>query len=109
MNLTKSQVREDLKDIRYYYSRKKIFDNASDCQLSENGVIHKLDIYNKAVSKAPPRLYDLYISLYLKNQTQDSLSESWGYSVQHISRLNMELIAFLTKEFEKEDYKDVQY
>lgn len=66
-------------------------------------IIEKLDIYNKAICLAPPRLYDLYISLYLQNNTQDSLSEKLGYSIEHISRLNSQLVKFFEKELNKKE------
>ena len=89
-------IRKDLKDIRYYYSRKEIFDKAEYC-VGKNEMLKKIDIYNKAVCLASPQLYDLYVSLYLHNNTQESLSEILGYSFEYISRLNTKLVKFLQK------------
>lgn len=50
---------------------------------------------------APPRLYDLYVSLYLQNNTQESLSDKLGYTFETISRLHSKLLRFLKEQFDK--------
>lgn len=102
--MTANEIRKDLKNIRYYYSRQTVFDKVTDA-IGQNVIIEKLDIYNKVICLAPPRLYDLYISLYLQNNTQDSLSEKLGYSIEHISRLNSQLVKFFEKELNKKEEK----
>ena len=92
--LSPATIRSDLKDIRYYYSRKEVFDNA-EISVGKTSIIGKIEVYNNAICSAPPRLYDLYVSLYLQNNTQDSLSERLGYTLEYISRLNSQLIRFL--------------
>ena len=94
--MTLATIREDLKDIRYYYSRQKVFDKAL-ISVGENIISAKIKRYNDAIRQAPPRLYDLYVSLYLENNTQDSLSEKLGYTVETISRLNSQLVRFFQK------------
>lgn len=91
-------IRNDLKDIRYYIARKKVFDDNNEF-VGTNSVLEKVEKYNKAVCSAPPRLYDLYVSLYLSNNTQESLSEQLGYSFQTISRLNVQLIKHFQEKF----------
>ena len=53
-----------------------------------------IEKYNKAICFAPPRLYDVYVNLYLKNNTHESLAEKLCYSTVYISKLNTELIKF---------------
>ena len=88
-----AKIREDLKDIRYYYSRKAMFEKAS-ASVGENSILKKINNYNALIRLASPRLYDLYVSLYLENNTQESLSDKLGYSVEYISKLNSQLIKF---------------
>ncbi len=71
-------IREDLKDIRYYYLRKATFDEARSFTGRMNEILDKVNMYNEVMQKASPRLYDLYYSLYIKNHTQESLSEELG-------------------------------
>ena len=93
-----SVIREDLKDIRYYYSRKELFDKASAYRVGKSTIEDKVNKYNDAICSAPPRLYDLYISLYLQNHTQESLSEKLGYTFEYVSRLNTQLVRFFQKK-----------
>ncbi len=88
-------VREDLKDIRYYYLRKATFDEARSFTGRMNEILDKVNMYNEVMQKASPRLYDLYYSLYIKNHTQESLSEELGYTPQYVQRLNKRLLKYL--------------
>lgn len=98
-----SVIKEDLKDIRYYYSRKELFEKASTYSVGKNNILDKIEKYNDVICSAPPRLYDLYISLYLQNHTQESLSEKLGYTFEYISRLNTQLVKYLKEQFEKQE------
>jgi len=100
--MTKSEVREELKEIRYYYSRKADIDSLGK-QIGTNKMIEKLERYNAAMQYAPIILFDLYGGIYLNNNTQESLAEKWGYSTVQIQRLNTKLIAFLYSQFTKEE------
>ncbi|MDD4816187.1 MAG: hypothetical protein PHQ62_03530 [Clostridia bacterium] len=103
--LSQKTIRQDLKNIRYYYSRKDTFDELSLC-LGDNAILEKIENYRRAVRSAPPKLYDLYALLYLQNNTQYSLSQKLGYTIEHISRVNSQLIKFLQKNLDnKEDVK----
>ena len=68
------KIRSDLKEIRYYYSRKAM---------------------NEAVKTAPPRLYDMYMMLYVKGYTQEALSAELNYTPVYIQMLNKQLLLFL--------------
>ena len=94
-------IKEDLKGIRYYYARKKLFEKASST-IGENLILRKIETYNKVIRTATPRLYDLYVSLYLENNTQESLSESLGYSTEYISELNRKLVKFFQDNIKEE-------
>ena len=104
--LTINSIREDLKDIRYYYSRKDVFEKLGKNIVGDNAILGKIEMYNKAIRTASPKLCDIYISLYIDNQTQESLAEHLGYAVEYISRLNSKLVRFLLKEFQKEENVD---
>ena len=100
------EIRDDLKNIRYYFSRKVVFDKNLEL-VGQNVIAEKVAIYNRLICKATPRLYDLYVSLYLQNNTQESLSEKFGYSLEHISRLNTQLVNYFLKELKKEEKVNV--
>ncbi len=98
--ITLNEIRADLRDIKYYYARRKMFDQTSNV-VGRNIIMEKAELYNACVCSAPPRLYDIYVSLYLNNHTQESLSENIGYTVEYISKLNGQLIRFLQKNLNK--------
>ena len=58
---TKEEVREDLKEIRYYCSKQRDFENAART-VGSSTVVEKVKTYNEAIQTAPIRLYDLYVS-----------------------------------------------
>ena len=100
--ITSSRVRKDLQDIRYYYSRKEVFDKAEN-SVGKTMMLETIECYNNAICMAPPKLYDVYVSLYLHNNTQESLSEKLGYTFEYISRLNTKLISFFQKHVVKKE------
>lgn len=59
------KIRSDLKEIRYYYSRKAMFDECKNVVIGSS-ITEKVRRYNEAVKSAPPQLYDLYMMLYVK-------------------------------------------
>ncbi len=100
--LSLSVIREDLKDIRYYYVRKNMFDEACAFTGKMNEILNTVNLYNDAMQKASPRLYDLYYSLYIKNHTQESLSEELGYTPEYVQKLNKRLLKYLQTAVVKE-------
>ncbi len=92
--LSLAQIRTDLKEIRYYYSKQKLFDSLSK-SVAENAVIEKAAQYNHAVKNAPARLYDVYVSLYVQNNSQAALAYDWDVSSDYIKMLNKRLCEFL--------------
>ena len=98
--VTLKQIRDDLKEIRHYYSRKEIFE-AGFRVVGTSGIVEKAERYNNAVKYAPPRLYDLYISLYLQNRTQAAYSAELGYSPEYVYQMNRKLTLFFQKHFKE--------
>ena len=92
--MTKKQIMTDLKEIRYYYSRKETFDEVEN-ELGANAIVDKVKKYNAVMKTAPIKIYDVYIELYMRNNTQESLADKWGYSTQYIKMLNARLDQFL--------------
>lgn len=96
--VTMQAIREDLRQIRYYYSKKKAFEDAAKYVIPSS-VLEKVDRYNQAVKDAPPRLYDIYVALYVQNNTQAALAYEWDYCNDHIKRLNKQLCEYFFKVF----------
>ena len=89
--MTLEALRADLREIRYYYAHKELFDSAVGGHI----VLEKVKRYNEAIRYSPPRLYEIYIYLYVQNFTQEALSAELNYSPEHIQRLNKQLLLFL--------------
>ena len=99
--LTFTEIRSDLKDIKYYYSRKALFDKAFNTA-GKNDVIAKVDKYNEVMKSASPRIFDLYYSLYINNHTQESYSDELGWTPEYVQRLNKQLLRFLQNALKEE-------
>ena len=106
MPITLSLIREDLKNIKYYYARKKVFDEAFE-STGVNDIMETVNKYNNAVKSANPKLYDLYVSLYLQNHTQESLSDLLGYTPEYVHRLNKSLLKFFQNKLNNEESKSI--
>jgi len=88
-----SVIREDLKEIKFYYSHKEIFDKASK-EIGEHTCLKKIEKYNDVIKFAPARLFELYVSLYIENNTLESLADKEKYSYVHVQRLHSQLVKF---------------
>jgi len=68
-----------------------------------NEIMDRVRIYNQAIVSAPPKLYDLYVSLYINNHTQESLSNELCYTPEYIQMLNKQLLKFLQSKLENKE------
>ena len=87
------KIRKDLKDIRYYYSRREIFDSVkSDIGLI--GVRSMVKRYNQLIVDAPLCLFDIYVCLYIKGYTQEKMAVELNVSPQYVQIQNKKLLQF---------------
>ena len=91
---TMAQIRADLKAIRYFYSQKKVFDEAG-AMVGVHKVADLAQRYNKVMLTASPWLFDLYIGLYVQNNTQESFSLKRHYTQDYVQRENKKLMQYL--------------
>ena len=63
--IIEKEIKNDLKDIKFYYENYEVFCNAADL-VGANKVVKTAEKYNKAMTNAPPRLYKLYLYLYCR-------------------------------------------
>ena len=59
-----------------------------------NKIAETINEYNDAIKYATPKLYDIYVSLYIKNHTQESLSNELAIILQISKLLELELLLF---------------
>lgn len=94
--ISAERLRADLWEIRYYYSRKAFLDEASH-SIGQLPIQRILENYNCVIRKAPLRLLDLYVCLYMRGQTQEAVAMDLGYTPQYIRKLAGELFTYLRK------------
>ena len=99
--ITKEMIRKELEEVRYYYSRKKLFDKATD-SVGKNDIIGVVEKYNRAICEAKPRLYEVYISVYIDGYTYEAAAADLGYSPSYIYKTNRKVLEFLYQYFNKE-------
>ena len=66
---TLERVREDLRDIRHYYSKIEDFEKISKV-IGSPLALAMVESYNKKILNAPIRLYDLYVLKFMKRQSK---------------------------------------
>ena len=93
---TIKKVKEDLGEIRYYYSKIKEFEKIS-VVIGESDVCKLVARYNNVIRRGSIRFYDLYVSLYVNNNSQVVVAEDWGTNPDYIRQLNKKLCDFFVK------------
>lgn len=96
------QIKNDLKDIQYYYANKEAFDIGAK-EIGSNYVITLAEKYNKIIRNAPPKLYDLYVRMYLMNKAQETVGIETNFSWQTIALNCKKLMSFLVEELTKQE------
>ena len=100
--ISKDEIRTTLSDIRFYYANIRSFQNASR-YIGENRIVKTAENFNKAIENAPPKLYELYIRLYVNNGTMASVATELNYSIGYINKLNNSLVKYLYNFFNKNE------
>ena len=91
-----AKVREDLSEIRYYYSLKDIFDKGEEV-VSPSILKSKVEKYNNAIANAPAPLYAYYIAYFVNNEKQVVIANNWGVAIQYVKSLNYKLCEYFHK------------
>lgn len=97
--ISAENIRRDLREIRHYCSRKKVFDAAGEL-IGNSAILDTMAKYNAAICTAPVRLYEIYVGLYIDGCTQEQYAESVGYTTEYIQSLNTKLIRYLQTALE---------
>lgn len=91
------QVKNELREVRYYFSRKANMD-AISINAGNSRSKALAEKYVNVIRQAPARLYDLFGCLYIQSKTQEAVAAELGYSEEHIRRLIRELITYFAKK-----------
>lgn len=99
--ITMEIIKSELEDIKYYHSRRESFDKAFDA-VGKNTILQTLERYNKVICFASPKLYEIYVYLYIKCCTQEETAEELCYSVNYVYKLNKKMLEFFYDNMNKE-------
>lgn len=94
-------IRSELNDIKYYNARREMFEKAFD-SVGKNEILKTMEKYNKVICLAGPKLYELYVCLYIDSNTHDETAEMLNYSANYVYKTHKKLIEFFHKELNKE-------
>ena len=72
---TLNEIRDELKEVKYYYSRQKYLDEAVGF-VGVNEVMKIVHKYNSIACKAPIMLYDVYVCRIVKGLRKKRLQWS---------------------------------
>lgn len=103
--MTIKEIKNDLKEIRYYYALVESLKLGSKLIPSQH-ITEKVEKYNKIIKNAPVQFYALYVGLYVSNNTQSELAEKWKVGKDSIKKLNAKLCNYLENEFKKQENKE---
>ena len=99
--MTMATMKEELKQVRYYYANRDHFDKMEkEIDLSPIKSIVKK--YNSAMVGADPRLLDVYHGLYIEGYSQLKLAIEWNFTPEYIRMMNRQLNAYLIKKLNQE-------
>lgn len=93
-----NKIREDLRSIRYYYSKKDKMNTLFET-VGTNCITELVKKYNEAICKAPLQLYELYVALYVESKTQAAVSEELVYGPEYVQKLNKKLLKYFQEQF----------
>lgn len=99
--MTAEDIRNDLKEIRIYYSMKKTFE-MGERYAGQSMLTEKVKKYNAAILSAPGKMYVLYVNLYVCNNSQETLAVDWGYTANYVKDMNNQFIAYFIEKFRSE-------
>ena len=99
--ITIETIKRELEGIRYYYGRREVFDKAFD-SVGKNAILQTVSKYNEAICSAPPKIYEMYVSLYVECCTYEAAAEALCYSVNYVYKTNKKIVNFFYNEMNKE-------
>ena len=82
-------------------SRKDTFAKAFD-SVGQNGILGTVTRYNQIICMAPPRVYEVYVCLYIECCTYEAAAERLGYSVSYIYKSNKKIVDFFYEAMNQE-------
>lgn len=90
---TLKEIRDELKEVKYYYSRQKYLDKAVGL-VGVNEVMKVVHKYNAIACKAPIMLYDVYVCRIVNGLTQEATAMEFGVAADYSQKLYKQLLLY---------------
>lgn len=94
---TLNEIRDELKEVKYYYSRQKYLDEAVGF-VGVNEVMKIVHKYNTIACKAPIMLYDVYVCRIVKGLTQEATAMEFGVAADYSQKLYKQLLLYFQQK-----------
>ena len=75
--------------------------NAFD-SVGKNAILQTVSRYNAVICSAPPKIYEMYVSLYIECCTYEAAAEALCYSVNYVYKTNKKIVDFFFNAMNKE-------
>ena len=95
-----AEIKEELRQVRYYYGRREMFDKSFDCY-GKGKFLDLVQKYNLMICDAEPRLYEIYVSVYINNNTYECAADEMGYCRGYVATMHKKLIEFFYQKLNK--------
>lgn len=95
-----NKIKADLRDIRFYYANRELLDESFG-DIGTNRIMETVKMYNAAVCLISPRLYEVYVCLYIKGKTQAAYAREHGYTSEYVQSIHVMLLKALQQELSK--------
>ena len=78
-----------------------MFEKAFD-SVGKNAILQTVSRYNAVICSAPPKIYEMYVSLYIECCTYEAAAEALCYSVNYVYKTNKKIVDFFFNAMNKE-------
>ena len=90
------KIRQELEEVRYYNANRERFQKAEEL-IGKNRAAYAFEKYNSLIQTASPKLYEIYVALYVHGWTHDAAASELNYSENYIYKSNKALIEFFAE------------
>ena len=98
--ITREQVKNDLKDIKYYHTHRASLEKAVS-NMGEHSIKALAEKYGELAKKAGVAMFDMYNQLYVEGHTHDQVTVTLDCCYDYINRSIRKLLDFFMKELNK--------
>lgn len=89
----RERIRQELEEIRYYNANRERFQRAAEL-VGKNRAVYSFEKYNSLIQTASPKLYEIYVCLYVQGWTHEATAEELNYSANYVYKANKALVDY---------------